>query len=289
MDASGSSVGATPWCEGHGEEITVRLAGKIALITGAGKVGAIGGTTAERFAREGAAVAVADIDGAGAQEVVDAIVAAGGRAVALEIDLGDPADVQRMVEDTVSAFGGLDVVHNNAAAGGFMDRDGAIGELDLEAFEVSFAVNVRATALATKYAIPHLLARGGGSVINTSSAVGKLPEATRTIYAATKAAIESLTRSTAIQYGKYGIRANAIAPGVTLSSSVISLLPADYVASFERHHVTARLGRPEDIASAAVYLASDEAGFVTGHVLAVDGGLTMHHPMVGDEPHVLVS
>jgi NAD(P)-dependent dehydrogenase (short-subunit alcohol dehydrogenase family) len=264
-----------------------RLAGKVALVTGAGKLGGIGATTAERFAQEGAAVAIADLDGSGAQQVAERIVAAGGTAIALHVDLADPAAVGRMIAETVGELGGLAVLHNNAVAGGFGDKDGAIGDLDIETFERGFDVNVRATALAIKYAIPHFLARGGGSIINTSSAVGKLPEATRTVYAATKAAIESLTRSTAIQYGKAGIRSNAIAPGVTLSSSVIAQLPAEYIKSFERHHMTARLGRPADIAAAALYLASDESMFVTGHVLAVDGGLTVHHPMVADEPHVL--
>jgi NAD(P)-dependent dehydrogenase (short-subunit alcohol dehydrogenase family) len=263
-----------------------RVEGKIALVSGAGNVGGIGATTAELLAREGAAVAIADLNVEGAREVADRIAAAGGRAIALEIDLADPAAVERMIAATVAELGGLDVLHNNAVAGGtLMQRDGAIGDLDPEVLEMGFNVNIRATALATKHAIPHLLARGGGSIINTSSAVGKLPEATRTVYAATKAAIESLTRSTAIQYGKAGIRANAIAPGVTLTSSVMAQLPAEYIQGFERHHLTARLGRPEDIAAAALYLASDESAFVTGHVLAVDGGLTVHHPMVADDPH----
>jgi NAD(P)-dependent dehydrogenase (short-subunit alcohol dehydrogenase family) len=261
--------------------------GKIALISGAGKVGAIGATTAALLASEGATVAVADIDGPGAREVAEQIVAAGGNAIALEIDLADPVAVERMVAETVAAFGGLDVLHNNAAAVGLIDRDGVIGELDLDAFQNGFDVNVRGTALATKYAIPHMLARGGGSIINTSSAVGKLPEGTRTIYAATKAAIESLTRSTAIQYGKVGIRANAIAPGVTLSSSIKLHMSAEFIQGFERHHLTPHLGRPEDIAAAALFLASDESAFVTGHVLAVDGGMTVHHPMLADDPPVL--
>lgn len=264
-----------------------RVQGKIAIVTGAGKVGAIGATTAELLAREGAAVAVADLDGAGSREVADRIVVAGGRAIALEIDVADPGAVERMVAETVAEFGGLDVLHNNAVATALIDRDGLIGELDLDVFQLGFDVNVRGTALATKHAIPHFLARGGGSIINTSSAVGKLPEVTRTVYAATKAAIESLTRSTAAQYGKSGIRANAIAPGVTLTPSVIAHMPAEYIEGFERHHLTARLGRPADIAAAALYLASDESAFVTGHVLAVDGGLTSHQPVVGDDPRLL--
>ena len=194
-----------------------RLDGKIALVTGAGRVGSIGAVTAELFAGEGAQVAVADLNGAGAREVASRITASGGHAIALTVDLADRGAVEAMVTDTVAALGGLDVLFNNAAAIGeiyrdLMPKDGAIGDLDPEVFEVSFNVNVLATALATRHAIPHFLARGGGSVINTSSAVATLPEATRTVYAATKAAIESLTRSTAIQYGKAGIRANAIAP-----------------------------------------------------------------------------
>lgn len=262
-----------------------RVEGKVALVTGAGKVGAIGAATAELLAREGAAVAVADVNGAGATEVAGRINDAGGRALALEVDLADPAAVARMIDDTVTGLGGLDVLHNNAVAGGpaLAEGDGFIGELDVDLFELAFAVNVRGTALAIKHAIPHMLARRRGSIINTSSAVGKLPEAPRTIYAATKAAIESLTRSTAIQYGRSGIRSNAIAPGVVLTASVLELLPAEFVQVIARHHLTPRLGLPDDIAAAALYLASDESAFVTGHVLAVDGGLTAHHPMVADD------
>jgi NAD(P)-dependent dehydrogenase (short-subunit alcohol dehydrogenase family) len=104
------------------------------------------------------------------------------------------------------------------------------------------------------------------------------------VYAATKATIESLTRSTAAQYGKVGIRANAIAPGVTRTPTLIAHMPPDWIEAFERNHLTAELGRPEDIAAAALFLASDESRFVTGHVLAVDGGLTTHQPVVGDDP-----
>jgi len=262
-----------------------RTAGKSALIIGAGKPGGIGAVSGEFLAREGAAVAIADFDEAGAEEVAANIVSQGGRAIALHLDLADPAAVERVIQDTVDAFGGIDVLHNNAVAGGQLmaDQDGRIGDLTLEAFALGFDVNVRGTALAIKYALPHMIARGSGSIISTSSAVAKLPEGTRTIYAATKAAIESITRSTAIQYGKSGVRANAIAPGVTLTTSVLQQLPADYVKGFERHHLTDRLGTPEDIAAAVVFLASDESAFVTGHVLAVDGGLTVHHPMVADE------
>lgn len=258
-----------------------RVDGKIALITGAGNIGGIGATTAELLAREGAVVAVADLNGAGAREVAERIVAVGGEAIALEVDLADPEAVERMVSEAAAELGGLDVLHNNAVATALRDRDGVIGELDLDVLQLAFKVNVQATALATKHAIPHLLARGGGSIINTSSAVAKLPEATRTVYAATKAAIESLTRSTAIQYGKAGIRANAIAPGLTISSAASAQMRTERIRAFEPHHLTPRLGRPEDIAAAVLYLASDEAAFVTGHVLAVDGGLNAHHPMVG--------
>lgn len=175
------------------------------------------------------------------------------------------------------------LANNAVARGPVMARDGKIGELDLDVLELGLAVNLRAVALAIKFALPHLVARGGGSIVNTTSAVAHLPEGTRTVYAATKAAVESLTRSTAAQYGKLGIRCNAVAPGVTLSSSLLHRADPAFLARHERHHLTARLGQSADVAAAILYLASDESAFVTGHVLAVDGGLTAHHPGLADE------
>ena len=132
--------------------------------------------------------------------------------------------------------------------------------------------------LGCKHALPHLLARGGGVIVNTSSVSGQVGDVARPAYGVSKAGLESLTRYVATQYGKRGIRCNAIAPGVVATPALAANLPPDEIAVFERSHLTPRLGRPEDIAAAVVFLASDDAAFVNGETLRVDGGLLAHHP-----------
>jgi len=145
----------------------------------------------------------------------------------------------------------------------------------------TFAVNLLGPALGCKHAIPRLLERGGGAIVNTSSAAGKVGDLTRSAYGASKAALESLTRHVATQYGKRGIRCNAIAPGVIATPALAANVPPAQIALYERSHLTPRLGRPEDVAAAVVFLASDDGAFVTGQTLRVDGGLLAHHPTIG--------
>jgi NAD(P)-dependent dehydrogenase (short-subunit alcohol dehydrogenase family) len=259
-----------------------RLAGKVAIVTGAAS--GIGRATALLMAREGASVVVADLNGDGAAAVVKEIEAAGGRAVGHSVDVAEEASVVAMIEAATKHFGGLDILHNNAAASdpALMSRDGDIADLDLAVFDRTLAVNLRGPMLGCKHAIPRMLARGGGAIVNTSSAAALVGDPVRTAYGASKAGLDSLTRYVATQYGKRGIRCNSIAPGVIATPALAANVPPEMIAIYERSHLTPRLGRPEDIAAAVVFLVSDDAAFITGQTISVDGGLLAHHPAFGE-------
>jgi NAD(P)-dependent dehydrogenase (short-subunit alcohol dehydrogenase family) len=259
-----------------------RLEGRVAIVTGGGS--GIGRATALALAREGAAVLVADVSGERADQVAREVAAAGGRAHAHAADVADEAAVAGMVAAAVARLGGLDILHNNAAATDWsvLGGDGEIASLDLAIWERSLAVNLRGPFLGCKHAIPEMLKRGRGAIVNTSSASGLTGDLVRTAYGVSKAGVDGLTRYVATQYGKRGIRCNAIAPGVIETPALRQNVPAEQVALFERHHLTPRLGTPEDIAAAVVFLVSDDAAFITGQVISVDGGLLSHHPTVAE-------
>ena len=258
-----------------------RVDGKVALVTGAG--GGIGAACALALAREGAAVAVADIDLPAAQRQAAAIEAEGGTAIALQVDLGDEASVIAMVEATVQRLGGLDILHNNAADTRLSStRDMPVEKVDTEVWDTILRINLRGTMIASRAAIPHLRKRGG-AIVNTSSGASLAGALSHSAYSASKSAINSLTQSIATQHGKEGIRCNAIAPGLIVTPSTQDSYAASGVGDIMlRHHLTPRLGRPEDIAAAVVFLASDDAAFITGQVICVDGGLLAHQPYVAD-------
>jgi len=259
-----------------------RLDGKVAVVTGAAS--GIGRASAHALARAGASVVVADIDGDGAARVASEIEAEGGRAVPQRADVACEADVEAMLAAAVAHFGGLDVLHNNAAATSpeLLAVDTDVASLSLDVWNRVLATNLGGVMLGCKHAIPRMLARGGGSIVNTSSASGLVGDVVRAAYGASKAGVQSLTQYVATQYGKRGIRCNAIAPGVIETPALRANVAPEVVAIYERSHLTPRLGRAEDIASAVVFLASDEAAFVTGQILCVDGGLLAHHPAYGE-------
>ncbi|MDT4900573.1 MAG: hypothetical protein QOJ78_1503 [Pseudonocardiales bacterium] len=255
-----------------------RLENKVAIITGS--AGGIGRATALKFAAEGAQVVVADILGDDAATVVKEICDAGGTAAPYQLDLGVPAEIPGLIDFAVRTFGGLDVLHNNAAATDRVMEDHDVASIDLDVWERTIAVNVRGTMLAAQAAIPVLIARGGGAIINTTSISAVAGDLRYTAYGVSKGGINSLTLYVATQYGKLGIRCNAIAPGLVVTQNMLVKIPPEAVREYERQHMTPRLGRPEDIANMAAFLASDEAEFVTGQVIAVDGGLVSHNPTV---------
>jgi NAD(P)-dependent dehydrogenase (short-subunit alcohol dehydrogenase family) len=255
-----------------------KLEGRVAIVTGAAS--GIGRAAALALAAEGAAVLVADVNEAGAAAVAEEIARHGGRASSQLADVADERSVAAMVAAAVERFGGLDILHNNAAAvdTALMSRDGEITAMEVEVWERTFAVNLRGPMLGCKHAIPRMLERGGGAIVNTSSAAGWAGDVTRSAYGASKAALEALTRYVATQYGKRGVRCNAIAPGVIATPALAANVPPAQIALYERTHLTPRLGLPEDIAAAVVFLASDDGAFITGQTLRVDGGLLVHHP-----------
>lgn len=258
-----------------------RVEGKAALVTGAG--GGIGAACALMLAREGAAVAVADIDIAAAQRTVARIAEEGGRAVALRVDMGDEASVIAMVDAAAQALGGLDILHNNAADTRLSGkRDMPVEKVDTGVWDDILRINLRGTMVASRVAIPYLRKRGG-AIINTSSNAALAGALSHSAYSASKAAINSLTQSIATQHGKEGIRCNAVSPGLIVTPATQESYAASGVGDIMlRHQLSPRLGRPEDIAAAVVFLASDEAAFITGQVICVDGGSLAHQPYVAD-------
>jgi NAD(P)-dependent dehydrogenase (short-subunit alcohol dehydrogenase family) len=254
-----------------------RLAGKVALITGAGS--GIGREAAVRFAREGARVVVLDRAedlGKGTEQLV---ADAGGEALFVACDVTEPDSVASAVAAGVARFGQLDVVYNNA--GGSTANDGAVHEVPLDEWWRTLNVDLFGTFLVSRFAVPHLLERGG-SVINTTSAAGLMGvDPGRSAYSAAKGGVIALTRAMAATYARHGIRVNALAPGGTATDRI-----KDAFARTGRELPTEgpgipAIGQPHDIANAALFLASDEARMVTGQVLAVDGGSTTTRTLGG--------
>ena len=251
----------------------MRLAGKNALITGGGS--GIGRAMALAFVAEGAQVIVADMRGDDAEETVLQVVQAGGNAAAFQADVSRSADVQAMIAACLDRFPRIDVLCNNAGIGSTQ----SVVDTPEDLWEAVFAVNVRGMFLCSKYAIPHMIAAGGGVIVNTASVAGLVGIKNRAAYCASKGAVVSLTRAMAVDHVQQKIRCNCICPGTVDSPWVGRLLDAAPDPAAERAALVARqpmgrLGTPEEVARAAVYLASDDADFVTGSALVIDGGLT---------------
>ncbi len=254
-----------------------RLRGKVAIVTGGG--GGIGGATARAFAREGAAVLVVDIDESAAERVAAGIQTRGdGEAATFPADLSDESQVISAIDAVTTRFGRLDVLHNNAALtdSDFLSGDTAVTDLSLDVWERTMAVNLRSQMLMCKHAVPVMVEGGGGSIINMSSGASLKGDRTRTAYGVSKAGVNALTMYVATSHGKQGIRANTILPGLVLTDAVRAHLDERMLASLGKATLTPSVGQPDDIADVVVFLASDESRYITGQMLAVDGGMSAH-------------
>jgi NAD(P)-dependent dehydrogenase (short-subunit alcohol dehydrogenase family) len=259
-----------------------RLEGRVAVITGAAS--GIGSATALRLAAEGAAVVVADLNAEGAHDVVAQICNAGGTAVPCHVDVAVEADVERMITTAVDEFGRLDILHNNAAATdpATIGVDRGILELTTELWDRTMAVNARGPMLGCRYAIPFMLESSRGAIVNMVSTHALAGDDRYTAYSASKAALLALTRSVATQFGKQGIRCNAVAPGATLTPALSRSMTPEDIERRTRHSLTPTLGRAENVADVVAFLVSDEAAYITGEVIRVDGGTLSHSPSYAD-------
>lgn len=251
-----------------------RLADKVCVITGAGS--GIGRASALLFASEGAHVVVGDVDMQAAEDTVTAIEQAGGRAWAWEVDVTEEPATKAFAAEVVGREGRVDVLFNNAGISGVGD----VLETDPELFDQVMRVNVRGVYLMSRAIVPYMIERKRGSIINMSSCIADIGLARRVSYAASKGAVLSMTKSMQVDLAPFGIRVNALLPGTILTPFVERYLresytnPEDGMASIRKRQLSNDLGRPEDVASAALYLASDESRFVMASGLVVDGGVT---------------
>jgi NAD(P)-dependent dehydrogenase (short-subunit alcohol dehydrogenase family) len=252
-----------------------RLEGQVAIVTGGGT--GIGGATARRFAEEGARVLIADINLQIANENVDRIKSAGGTAEVVVTDTGKHDDIKAMVEKAVSLWGGLNILVNNAYSPSGADGAGGATEITEEAWDRGMAVLVKSMYLGAKYAVPEMRKSGGGSIVNLSSVHGLLTAPKSLIYEAGKFAVIGVTKQMACDYGPDNIRVNAICPGHIVTERMQQRWDdnPEGLKLFAEQYPLRKTGRPVDIANGIVFLCSEEASFITGHALVIDGGLTI--------------
>ena len=252
--------------------MTGRLAGKVAVVTAGGS--GIGAATARRFAREKASVIIADLSGTRAAEVAGAITQEGGNARWLKMDASDPEGVQAAIRLAIDSWGRLDVMFNNAGMGTVEPLEA----MTLETWNRILAVTLTSVFLGIKYSVPIMRKQGGGSIVNTASISGTAADYGMSAYNAAKAGVINLARAAALENAKYRIRINCICPGA-IDTRVSQLLGGNDVEGFRRklgQNPIGRIGEPEEIANAVLFVASDEASFITGTTIVVDGGLTTH-------------
>ena len=251
-----------------------RLAGKVCLITGAGS--GIGQASALLFAAEGAQVVVADIDLGAAQKTVAAIERAGGQSLAEQVDVTDERQTVELADRVVQQCERIDVLFNNAGIPGVGDTV----ETSPQLFDQVMRVNVRGVFLMTRAVVPHMIGRKSGSIINMSSGIAEIGLARRVSYAASKGAVYAMTKSMQVDLAPHGVRVNALLPGTILTPFVERYLKESYsdpeegMATLRKRQLSHDLGRPEDVAAAALFLASDESKFMMAAGLVIDGGMT---------------
>ena len=250
-----------------------KLDGQVAIVTAGGS--GIGAASAVRFAQEGAAVIVADLSGKRAEAVTAQITAAGGKATMIKMDVADPDGIQATIQLALDTYGRLDVMFNNAGLGELARLE----DTSLEGWNRTLAVTLTGTFLGMKYCLPIMREQAKGAIVNTASVSGIGGDYGMSAYNAAKAGVINLSRSAAIENAQYNIRVNCVCPGA-INTRAAQLLGGDRADEFRRlqgeAHPLGRMGEPEEIANTVLFLASDEASFITGQALAVDGGVTAH-------------
>ena len=251
------------------------LTDTVVVVAGGGS--GIGAATARRLGEEGAAVVVGDLNGENAGLVAAEVRDAGGRALAVQFDIADDDSVRALVAAALAEYGGVDHLHANAAdlSPDTLGRDSDAVTVPLDVFDRTLEVNLRGHLLCTRHALPAMLERGGGAIVYTSSAAAHVGEPERPSYAAAKAGINSLARHVASRWGRAGIRANTVAPGLVVTQSMAETIAPefkDYALGVGR---SPRLGRPDDIAAMVAYLMSDDGEWINGQVISVDGGASL--------------
>jgi NAD(P)-dependent dehydrogenase (short-subunit alcohol dehydrogenase family) len=246
----------------------MRLKDKVALVTGGAS--GIGKATAELFAREGARVAVADYNPDG-RDTVQAITTAGGEGIFVPVDVSDSVQVTKMVEAALQAYGRIDILFNGAGILYY----GTLLETDEQAWNRVIRINLTGTYLCCRAVLPHMIRQGGGSIINVASTVGAHDACANAVaYVTSKGGVTLFTKAVAIDHAKQGIRVNALVPGATDTPMIRKALTPEALEALAASHPIGRLGRPEELAKAVLFLASDDASFVTGTAMYVDGGQT---------------
>lgn len=256
-----------------------RVQGKVALITGGAS--GIGLSAATLLAKEGAKVVIADFNTAGAEEAAAEIQKAGGEATGIFLDASKEESIRDAVEFTVNRYGLLNVLYNNVGVTN-LQKDLDVVNIDLDEWDRLMNVNTKSVLLGSRFAIPHMIKAGGGSIINTASMAAFAGDALRSAYGASKAAVVNLTRYIAAQYGKDRIRCNGVAPGLVLTPAAKNNMPPAVLDIFEKFNALPYHGEPDDIGYTVLFLASDESKFITGQTFQVEGGHYMANPSIAD-------
>ncbi len=261
-----------------------RMEKKVAVITGGAS--GIGLATSRLLAAEGASVVIGDLEEAKAVGAAAEINASGGRALGLALDAMEEDSINALVTRAVDEFGALHVMCNNV--GGSNPREDLdLLRLDMDEFDRVMRLNVRSTVVGCRAALPHLIAAGGGSIINTASVGGLSGDFLQVSYGTAKAAVIRLTQYVATQYGAHHVRCNAIAPGAIMTPALRDNVPAEAIEAIRGHNALPFIGDPEDIAQTMLFLASDESRYITGQLLVVDGGMTSHSSIAEDRRDLL--